>query len=243
MLNIVRHCARRWFGYHRTVTNYDTPDFAAVAAVLGDRTRAVMVSVLMSGRPHTASELARAARVTKQTASSHLSRLLDLHLVQVQAVGRHRYYRLAGRDVADTIEGLMRLARRAGAVLPRTGPADPALRRARVCYDHLAGELGVRLYDAWMNAGYLEGRDRALLLTPSGEKFCTRLGIDVSTLRELRRPLCLPCLDWSERRHHLAGALGAAILDRSLARGWAIRRRGSRALSFSAVGERMLFSR
>lgn len=219
------------------------PDLAAVAAVLGDRTRAAMLSALMSGRPHTASELARCTRVTKQTASSHLSRLLDLQLVQVEAVGRHRYYRLAGRDVADTIEGLMRLARRAGATLPRSGPPDPALRQARVCYDHLAGELGVRLYDSWMNSGHLETRDRALLLTPSGERLCERLGIDVTALRELRRPLCLPCLDWSERRHHLAGALGAAILNRSLARGWARRSRGSRAISLSAAGERALVAR
>lgn len=240
---MVRHCADRWFDYHRTMAADQMPDLAAVAAVLGDRTRAAMVTALMSGRPHTASELARTARVTKPTASSHLSRLLDLRLVQVEAVGRHRYYRLVGRDVAGTIEGLMRLARRAGAVLPRTGPSDPALRRARVCYDHVAGELGVRLYDTWMNSGHLETRDRALLLTPSGERMCARLGIDVRSLRELRRPLCLPCLDWSERRHHLAGALGAAILDRCLTRSWARTHRGSRALSFSSVGERALLAR
>jgi DNA-binding transcriptional ArsR family regulator len=219
------------------------PDLAAVAAVIGDRARAAMLTALMSGRPHTASELARTAGVTKPTGSAHLSRLLDLRLVQVEAVGRHRYYRLAGRDMADTIEGLMRLARRAGATLPRTGPSDPALRQARVCYDHLAGQHGVRFYDTWMNAGHLEARDRALLLTPSGERMCARLGIDVEALRERRRPLCLPCLDWSERRHHLAGALGAAILDRCLTRGWARRHRSSRALTITSVGERALFSR
>ena len=221
----------------------DVPDLAAVAAVLGDRTRAAMLSALMSGRPHTATELARAAGVTKQTASSHLARLLDTRLVDVEAAGRHRHYRLAGPDVATTIEGLLRLARRAGALLPRTGPADPALRRARVCYDHFAGEIGVRLYDGWMQAGHIRMQDRALLLTESGERFCTRLGIDVASLRRLRRPLCLSCLDWSERRHHLAGALGAAILDYCTSRGWARRQRGSRVVSFSATGERALLSR
>ncbi|HZI30369.1 MAG TPA: helix-turn-helix transcriptional regulator [Gemmatimonadaceae bacterium] len=221
----------------------DVPDLAAVAAVMGDRTRAAMLSALMSGRPHTATELARAADVTKQTASSHLARLLDVQLVDVEAVGRHRHYRLAGRDVARTIEGLMRLARRAGAVLPRTGPSDPSLRQARVCYDHIAGEIGVRLYDGWMQAGHIRMQDRALLLTEEGERFFARLGIDVAGLRGFRRPLCLSCLDWSERRHHLAGALGAAILDTCLARGWARRHRGSRAMSFSATGERALLSR
>jgi hypothetical protein len=164
-------------------------------------------------------------------------------MVSVESVGRHRYYRLAGPDVATTIEGLMRLARRAGAILPRTGPSDPALRRARVCYDHLAGEVGVRLYDAWVRAGHLAMQDRTLLLTGSGERLCARLGIDVPALRELRRPLCLSCLDWSERRHHLSGALGAALLDRCLVRSWVRRHRGSRAISFSAVGERALVSR
>jgi DNA-binding transcriptional ArsR family regulator len=220
----------------------DVPDLAAVAAVLGDRTRAAIVSALMSGRPHTATELARAAGVTKPTTSSHLSRLLELKLVDVEAVGRHRHYRLAGRDVANTVEGLMRLARRAGAVLPRTRPSDPALRRARVCYDHLAGELGVRLYDGWMTAGHLQLRDRALLVTAAGEEVCARLGIDVAALRELRRPLCLSCVDWSERRHHLAGALGAALLERCLTKGWARRHRGSRAITVSAVGERALLA-
>jgi DNA-binding transcriptional ArsR family regulator len=219
------------------------PDLAAVAAVLGDRARAAMLLALMSGRPHTASELSRTAGVTKPTASSHLSRLLDMQLVSVEAVGRHRHYRLAGRDVANTIEGLMRLARRAGAVLPRSGPLDPTIRLARVCYDHLAGELGVRLYNSWIQVGHLAMRDRALLLTVSGERVCSRLGIDVSALRALRRPLCLSCLDWSERRHHLAGALGAAILECSLTRGWARRHRGTRALTFSAVGERALLAR
>jgi DNA-binding transcriptional ArsR family regulator len=222
---------------------HDVPDLAAVAAVLGDRTRAAMLSALMSGRPHTATELARAAGVTKQTASSHLARLLDTRIVDVDAVGRHRHYRLAGRGVATTIEGLMRLARRAGAVLPRSGPSDPALHRARVCYDHLAGEIGVRLYDGWMQVGHISMQDRALLLTEPGARFFARLGIDVEALRGLRRPLCLSCVDWSERRHHLAGALGAAILDQCLSRGWARRHRGSRAVSVTAAGERALLSR
>ncbi len=202
-----------------------------------------MLNALMAGRPMTASELARAAGVTKQTASSHLARLVEARLVFVQASGRHRYVRLAGRHVAATLEGLMRLARSAGATLPRSGPTDPAMRRARVCYDHLAGELGVRLYDQLLDREHLRFQDRVLLVTPSGEKFCARLGIDLDALRSARRPLCLACHDWSERRDHLAGALGAAIMGRCFEQGWARRLGSSRVLSFSAIGERALFAR
>jgi len=218
------------------------PDIVPIARLMGDRARATMLMGLMTGRALTATELARAAGVTKQTASSHLSKLVKVRLVAVERAGRHRYYRLANRDVAAAIERLMGLAGRVGAVHVNSGPADPGLRKARVCYDHLAGDLGVLVFDRFRERGFLRGQGRALSLTAEGERFCLEMGIDVAALKRARRPLCLPCLDWSVRRHHLAGALGAAILRRCFALGWARPHRTTRVVSFSAVGERALRS-
>jgi len=219
------------------------PDIATIASLIGDRARATMLMCLMAGRSLTATELARAARVTKQTASSHLSKLSDARLVSVERVGRHRYVRLADDDVGTVIENLMGLAHRVGAIRVDTGPLDPALRKARVCYDHLAGELGVLVFDSLRQQGFLRAGDGALTLSEQGERFCHDLGIDVAALERGRRPLCLPCLDWSVRRHHLAGALGAALLDRCFALGWARPHKTTRVVLFSALGERSLRAR
>lgn len=220
-----------------------TPDIARIAALIGDRARAAMLASLLEGRAYTAGELARAAGVTKPTASAHLNRLTEGGLVAVEHQGRHRYFRLAESDVGAVLEGLMGLADRLGARRIETGPAQPDLRRARVCYDHLAGELGVLVFDGLIRRRLLRREDDALRLTDRGEVVFRGIGVDPAGLDHGRRPLCLACLDWSARRHHLAGALGAALLDRCLALGWARRRRGSRALTFSAVGERALRSR
>lgn len=220
-----------------------TPDIAAVAGLIGDRARATMLLCLMAARSFTATELSRAARVTKATASAHLSKLVAAKLVAVERQGRHRYFRLANPDVAGLIEHLMGVANRVGAARIDSGPADPALRKARVCYDHLAGELGVLIFDSLRQQGFLSTQDRKLSLSEAGRAFCHRLGVDLTELETRRRPLCLACLDWSERRHHLAGALGAAILGRCLALKWARPLRGTRTLSFSAPGERALRAR
>ncbi len=220
-----------------------TPDLAAIGRLLGDPTRATMLTGLLAGRALTAGELARGGRVTKQTASAHLAKLTAARLVAVEAVGRHRYFRLRDHHVAAAIESLMALAQRVGAVQVDTGPADPALRKARVCYDHLAGELGVLLFDGLAAQGHLRVTGTAVTLTEGGAMFFARWGIDVAALTRARRPLCRACLDWSERRHHLAGALGAAALDRCLALGWARRRAHSRAITFFAGGERALRAR
>jgi DNA-binding transcriptional ArsR family regulator len=221
----------------------DIPDVASVAALMGDRARATMLMALMAGRSHTATELARAANVTKQTASSHLSKLLDAHLVSVENVGRHRYFRLADHEVGIVLERLNDLAQRIGAVHVDTGPKDPAMRRARVCYDHLAGELGVLVFDSLMQQGFLRAGDDGLTLSGDGERFCGAMGIDLSAMERRRRPLCLACLDWSVRRHHLAGALGAAMLSRFYDLGWARPQKGTRIVMFSAIGERSLRNR
>jgi DNA-binding transcriptional ArsR family regulator len=214
-----------------------TPDLSTIASVIGDRARATMLAALMGGRALTATELANAAAVSKPTASAHLTKLADARLVAMERQGRHRYFRLADPQVAAAIEHLIGLADRAGASRLQTGPSDLAMRKARVCYDHLAGDLGVLVYDSLRHQGFLRtGADRPVLTDP-GAAFCQTLGIDVAALARARRPLCLDCLDWSVRRHHLAGALGAALLTRFIALGWARPQRGSRVMLFSAPGE------
>lgn len=214
------------------------PTIAAIAALLGDPGRANMLAALMHGRALTASELAIEAGVTPQTASGHLSLLLDGGLVLVRRQGRHRYYRLSGPDVAAVIEGLMALAGRAGHLRARPGPKDEALRRARVCFDHLAGEYGVRMFDSLMLRGYLIDEGVDLKLTEDGRRSLMAFGIDVESLERSRRSLCRECLDWSERRSHLAGALGAALLARILTLGWAERQGQSRVVVFTDEGGR-----
>ncbi|TNE62610.1 MAG: transcriptional regulator [Alphaproteobacteria bacterium] len=216
------------------------PIIASVAALLGDPARANMLSALMDGRALTVSELAVAAGVTVQTASGHLSKLKDANLVAAEKQGRHRYFRLSGNDVADVLEALMGLAERTGAKRVRTGPKDAALRDARVCYDHLAGSRSVELFDSLAARGLISCMD-APTLTPAGRAFFIGFGIDVARLEKGRRPLCRTCLDWSERRNHLAGALGAAILAEFSARGW-VRRGPGRLVGFTVLGQEQLGS-
>lgn len=215
------------------------PDIAMVAALLGDPARANMLTALLAGQALTAGELAREAGVTPQTASSHLARLEAGGLIIGRRQGRHSYFTLSGDDVAGVLEGLMSLAARTGHARARPGPKEPALRRARVCYDHLAGDLGVAMLDGLVARGHL---DAGLAPTPDGERFLAGLGIDLAPLRAGRRPLCRGCLDWSVRRSHLAGALGAALLTRIYALGWARRVEGERVVTFTPAGERAFAS-
>jgi len=212
------------------------PSIAPIAALAGDPARANMLAALMSGKALTASELAGEAGVTAQTASSHLAKLEMGGLVSAVKQGRHRYFRLADDDVADMLEAMAGVAARAGHMRTRTGPGEPALRKARVCYDHLAGEMGVRMFESLMRSRCLAVRDDMLRVTRNGEVFLADLGIELDDLAGSRRPLCKTCLDWSERRTHLAGALGAVLLDRFYALNWARRARSSRAVHFSPAG-------
>jgi DNA-binding transcriptional ArsR family regulator len=209
--------------------------------MVGDPARANMLTALLNGAALTASELALEAGVTKQTASSHLTKLADGGLVAVEAQGRHRYYRLADADVAGLLETLMGVAMRAKALRSRPGPKEPALRHARLCYDHLAGELGVALFDSFQKHKWITpGPERTFAITRLGRAKVSSFGVDIEDLENGARPLCRACLDWSVRRHHLAGALGAAVLDRVFERGWATQRRGSRVLEFTSFGEAQL---
>lgn len=216
------------------------PNIARVAALIGDNARAEVLSALMTGCSWTATELADTAGVTRQTISSHLGKLLDAGLVEVDQQGRHRYFRLAGGEVAELLESLMGLAARSAPSRPRFGPREPALRKARVCYDHLAGELGVSMYEAMLGHGLLEHLDGAPRLTEQGGAWCARIGIDLRHAAGRKRSFCRACLDWSERRHHLAGGLGAALLKHILDMGWAQREQASRAITFSTDGEQSL---
>jgi DNA-binding transcriptional ArsR family regulator len=212
------------------------PVIASVAALIGDPARANMLTALMDGRALTVSELARAAGVTLPTASGHLAKLREARLLTVAQQGRHRYFRLSGPDVGEALEALMGLAQRTGAVRTRTGPRDTALRTARLCYDHLAGTRGVELLDALKRRDMIVG-DQTLHLTDFGRRFLTDFQIDLSHLERARRPLCRACLDWSERRSHLGGSLGAALLEGLIARGWISRGEG-RLLAFTEIGRR-----
>lgn len=221
----------------------DGPNIVGIAALIGDHARAEILTALMTGQALTATELAEVAGVTKQTVSTHLAKLVDARLLAVESQGRHRYFRLADRDVAHLLESLMGVAYRVGAVRVRSSPREPALRKARVCYDHLAGELGVLVFDSLQQRHFLRSGGEGLELTRRGRNFCLEFGIDVEALARRRRPLCRPCLDWSMRRSHLAGTVGAAVLKRCLDLGWARRATGSRVVTLSAPGERALRDR
>lgn len=220
----------------------DGPNITSIAALIGDHARAEVLTALMSGMALTATELARVAGVTRQTISGHLAKLVDAGLLAVEAQGRHRYFRLADDDVARLLESLMNVAFRAGAVRTRSSPREPALRKARVCYGHLAGELGVMVYDGLVrrDAFVLDGG--GLALTGSGREILGEIGLDAAALDGKRRALCRTCLDWSERRHHLAGVVGDALLVRFEELGWARRAGDSRVMAFSPAGEAALRS-
>jgi DNA-binding transcriptional ArsR family regulator len=221
----------------------DMPDISRFASLVGDPARARMLTALTGGTALTATELSLEAGILPSTASSHLAKLQQADLVSMDKQGRHRYFRLAGPEVADLLEKLMGIAS-ASQPPVRTGPRDLDIRTARVCYDHLAGRMGVRLFASLNARGMIvtegnrrRGReDRGITLSDSGRRFFARIGIDVASLPRTRRPLCRACLDWSERRPHLAGTLGAELLRHICKERWARRDPGGRALHFSPRG-------
>jgi DNA-binding transcriptional ArsR family regulator len=215
-------------------------DISAVAALFADRARAAMLDALMDGRSRPAGELARAAGIGPSTASEHLSRLLNAGLVTYESNGRERRYRIASRAVAEALEVLARLAPEAPARTLRAADRNAALRRARTCYDHLAGRLGVAVTEALVERGALELGNDAYALTRDGEKTMRRLGVDVAAARARSRSFARVCLDWSERRPHLAGALGAAVADAMLTAGWLRRRPHDRGLLITGTGATVL---
>ncbi len=214
------------------------PDIALLGSLIGDPARANMLTALMSGKALTARELSVEAGVTAQTASTHLAKLESAGLLKRRKQGRHHYFSLADDDVGSVLEAMMGLAAKNGHMRARTGPRDPALRKARVCYNHLAGELGVHLFDSLIAQGVVAEEGEEVFLTEGGQARMKDFGIDLAALGGSRRPLCRSCLDWSNRRTHLAGALGTVLLDRFYRLGWARRVTDSRIVAFSKTGER-----
>ncbi|OWK24335.1 ArsR family transcriptional regulator [Rhizobium yanglingense] len=218
------------------------PDIAQIGALIGDPARANMLAALSGGRALTATELAEVGGITLQTASTHLAKLETGGLLTQRKQGRHRYFTLADEATALLIESMMGFAASRGHLRHRPGPKEPALRKARICYDHLAGDYGVRMLDSLVASGAIDAIGEGLSVTPKGESRLQCIGIDVSGLKSSRRPLCRSCLDWSERRAHLAGSLGKALLSTFFDRGWARRTAGSRSVIFSPEGEQQFLS-
>jgi DNA-binding transcriptional ArsR family regulator len=212
------------------------PDISHIASLVGDPARANMLTALVGGTALTASELALEAGVTLQTASSHLAKLTAGGLLRLSVQGRHRYFALAGPQIAAMLESIMGVAATDGPQRVRPGPREHAMREARVCYDHLAGDLAVAMLDGLLARKVLLRDGDGLRLGRNAESFFAAQGIDIAALSGQRRQLCRGCLDWSVRRSHLAGSLGAAILDRIFSQKWARREPGGRAVAFSPKG-------
>jgi DNA-binding transcriptional ArsR family regulator len=209
-------------------------DTAAVAALVANRARCAMLDALFDGGERTAGALAKVARIAPSTASGHLRMLADGGLVALETRGRHQYARLAGPEVAQALEALSTIAPTTAATGLRASERALALRRARTCYDHLAGALGVAVTDALCAQGVLTLDD--LQLTPRGARRLEQFGLDVAQLRTAGRPLTRACLDWSERRPHLAGALGASLCQELIARRWIVRMPEPRIVRLTAAG-------
>ena len=219
------------------MTNIASPNtIAAVASLIGDTTRANMLCALMGGQVLTAGELSRQAGVTQQTASGHLAKMVDAKLLTAVKQGRHRYYRLASPQVAQGIDALMTIAADGPPRHHPTGPRERDVRIARSCYDHIAGKLGVALADSLSDTGRIILSDEGAVVTSKGEDFLRSFGIELQDDSRSKRPLCRTCLDWSERRYHIAGRVGQALMDRTLELGWLARRNDSRALRITPSG-------
>jgi DNA-binding transcriptional ArsR family regulator len=230
-------------GYLRDMT-ISNASMAEIAALVGNPARANVLNVLMDGRALTATELAYIAGVSPQTTSGHLGRLTEAGLLAVHRQGRHAYYRLASPKIANMLEGIMAVA--ADTASPTRSSAwrgGEALRNARTCYDHLAGRLGVALTDALTEREHVQLGEDGGVVTEAGETFLTGFGIDVGGIRQGKRVFCRPCVDWRERRLHLAGAVGAAIAGRCLDLGWLRRQRDTRAVAITETGRRGLIDR
>jgi DNA-binding transcriptional ArsR family regulator len=223
-----------------TPNSYTGPYLAEIAHLMGDPARANMLHALMDGRALTAKELAWIAGVAPQTASGHLAKLMQGGLLAVAAQGRHRYYRLAGPEVAQALEGLMVLASMEGSGRRLPSRVGAELSFARTCYDHFAGKLGIGIHDALMAGGHLAASEGGYALTASGKAIFAALGVDPDQSGRSRRAALRPCLDWSERRPHLAGHLAAVLACRCFEMGWTRRRKDSRAVALTEEGRSVL---
>lgn len=217
------------------------PDITLISGLIADPARSKILMALMAGKALTATELALEAGVTTQTTSSHLAKLLGGNLIQVRKQGRHKYFQLASYHIAELLEQLMNVSI---STLPvrQTGPKQIELCFARTCYDHLAGEQGVRVYSSLCTQGLIREHKDSCQLSESGLQFFLQQGADITTMKQSKRPLCKPCLDWSERRYHLAGSLGNWLLDFLLNQQWLETQPHSRVLTQTKKGKQALLS-
>ena len=218
----------------------DAPQMAEVAALVGDPARANILCALLGGRALTATELAFAAGVSPQTTSGHLGKLLTARLLVLMRQGRHRYYRLAGPHVGLMLESIMNVALTGPPRYQPPSKRDETLRHARTCYDHIAGVLGVGLAERLTERDFVILGAEAGEVTPAGAEFLSNLGVDLSSARARRRVFCRPCVDWTERRPHIGGAVGAALANRCFELRWIERMRDTRALTVTPAGRRGL---
>ncbi len=214
---------------------------AEIAGLLADPARVAMLTAVLDGGSSTAGDLARTAGVSPQAASAHLNRLRVAGLVTLEREGRQHYFRMASPEIGIALEALAAVARRApdGALIPESEEVQ-ALRNARTCYDHLAGSLGVHVRIALESRGLIEPDGHEYVVTAQGEDWFAEQGIDIAAVRKTRRQFARQCRDWTERQHHVGGALGSALLECFLKRKWLVRRNGTRALRVTAEGEREL---
>ncbi|KMN40157.1 helix-turn-helix transcriptional regulator [Lysinibacillus sp. LK3] len=213
------------------------PNMAEIAALLGETSRATILASMMDGRFHTASELAYMAAIKPQTASFHLAKLVEGKLIKVEKQGRHRYFQLAGEDIAQFLESFLAISPPPEVRSLKQSSQIKLLQNARTCYDHLAGKLGVQLTESMLNAGYLTLEGKQFVLTDEGILFFTTFGIDLTALKRKRRSFSHACLDWSERRYHLAGALGCELLNQFFNLGWLLRVPSIRAIKVTEKGK------
>ncbi|QQE80409.1 helix-turn-helix domain-containing protein [Alicyclobacillus sp. SO9] len=220
-----------------------TPDISHVAGLLADPSRASIIISLLDGRPQTATELANHAKVTPQTASAHLSKLVSGNLITKEVHGRYRYFRLTDPNVARAIESLIAISGPSEIQSLRDSEEDRALREARTCYDHLAGKLGTNLARSLESHGFVTRSGDDFILTDSGRQFLTQFGINITKAERRRRKFIYPCMDWSERTPHIGGALGAALLDRISELGWIERGMSNRTIRVTEAGQQGFYER
>ena len=211
--------------------------FSEIAALLGDRARSLMLWSLLDGRAYTASELALSADLTLQAASNHLAKLTEAKLLTVERQGRHRYFRFASPETAHVIESMASLVTLSSGTTKKSRQIPTAIGHARTCYDHLAGKFGVAVTEALLKNRYIFDEYGKYVLTEAGIKWFENLGIAISDVRKQKRSFAYLCLDWSERKHHLAGALGAALLNALLENDWIRCKKNSREVIVTLKGE------
>lgn len=216
-------------------------EFKQIAGLIGDPTRASIMWALLDGKAFTATELAIAAATTPQNISMHLAKLVQADLLSVESQGRHRYYKYARKEVAYAIEAMTSLLPPASVKSPADKENNSAIKHCRTCYDHLAGKVGVALTDGLLNQKILVEKDNQFEVSVKGEKWFAAFDIDADELKQQRRSFLRPCLDWSERRHHMAGSLAAAFLGKMIAQDWFRTTKNSRALVVTAKGQKKLY--